>query len=404
MGIFFSSQVDVSDVFVDFHGADPKAKVEYVTLPSVFTSPIRPDLVADVHSRMARNKRQAYAVSKHAGHQSSAESWGTGRAVARIPRVPGGGTHRAGQGAFGNMCRGGRMFAPTKTWRRWHRKSSLTQRRYALVSALSASAVPALVMARGHKIEQLPEVPLVVDNKVIDNVDKTSKARKLLASLKAYDDVQKVKDSKNLRAGKGKMRNRRFVQRRGPLVVYNEKGPLVKAFRNLPGVELCCVTRLNLLQLAPGGHLGRFIVWTKDAFERLDSIYGTYKKAGNKVDYVLPRSMMTNADLGRVINSNEIQSSIQRKKTSVHIVRKRNPLRNLKMLAKLNPHAIVERRRAVYASHARDKKREQLLEAKRNGKTLPVNPKVTAAKKKLKAQKKSRVQLKRKFVKALLAK
>lgn len=48
------------------------------------------------------------------GHQTSAESWGTGRAVARIPRVRGGGTHRSGQGAFGNMCRGGRMFAPTK--------------------------------------------------------------------------------------------------------------------------------------------------------------------------------------------------------------------------------------------------------------------------------------------------
>lgn len=51
---------------------------------------------------------------RRAGHQTAAESWGTGRAVSRIPRVPGGGTHRAGQGAFGNMCRGGRMFAPTK--------------------------------------------------------------------------------------------------------------------------------------------------------------------------------------------------------------------------------------------------------------------------------------------------
>jgi large subunit ribosomal protein L4e len=46
---------------------------------------------------MAKNKRQAYAVSEKAGHQTSAESWGTGRAVARIPRVGGGGTHRSGQ-------------------------------------------------------------------------------------------------------------------------------------------------------------------------------------------------------------------------------------------------------------------------------------------------------------------
>jgi ribosomal protein L4 len=51
-----------------------------------------------------------------------------GRAVARIPRVSGGGTHRAGQAAFGNMCRSGRMFAPTKVWRKWHIKINQNQK------------------------------------------------------------------------------------------------------------------------------------------------------------------------------------------------------------------------------------------------------------------------------------
>ena len=51
-----------------------------------------------------------------------------GRAVARIPRVSGGGTHRAGQAAFGNQCRSGRMFAPTKVWRKWHQKINLNQK------------------------------------------------------------------------------------------------------------------------------------------------------------------------------------------------------------------------------------------------------------------------------------
>ena len=69
--------------------------------------------------------------------------------MARIPRVRGGGTHRSGQGAFGNMCRGGRMFAPTRTWRRWHRKVNTTQKRYAMVSGIAASGVPALVKAKG---------------------------------------------------------------------------------------------------------------------------------------------------------------------------------------------------------------------------------------------------------------
>lgn len=347
--------------------SENKPATQHVTLAAVLTSPIRSDIVQDVHTRMAKNKRQPYAVSKYAGHQTSAESWGTGRAVARIPRVSGGGTHRAGQGAFGNMCRGGRMFAPTKTWRRWHRKISVNQKRYALASALSASALPSLVLARGHRIENVPEVPLVVDNKTIDNIDKTSKAVALLKALRVYEDVEKVKDSKKLRRGKGKMRNRRYVQRRGPLIVYNEKTPLTKAFRNLPGVELAAVSRLNLLQLAPGGHLGRFVVWTKDAFERLDSIYGTYKKAAQeKVDYRLPRPVLTNADVTRIINSDEVQSQLREKipQQKIH-PRKKNPLKNLGFLVKLNPYAKTHKRRELLAKEKRDKKKKEILDSKR---------------------------------------
>lgn len=113
---------------------------------------------------MSKNKRQPYCVSKEAGHQTSAESWGTGRAVARIPRVRGGGTHRSGQGAFGNMCRGGRMFAPTKPWRRWHRKINVNQRRYALASAVAASGVPALVMSKGNITSIVTLTTQIIDN------------------------------------------------------------------------------------------------------------------------------------------------------------------------------------------------------------------------------------------------
>merc|ERR1712048_1374664 len=144
-------------------------------LPSVFKAPIRPDVVNFVHSNMAKNSRQPYAVSSIAGHQTSAESWGTGRAVARIPRVGGGGTHRSGQAAFGNMCRSGRMFAPTKIWRRWHRKVNVAQKRYAICSAIAATGVPALVMAKGHQIQGISEVPLVVADKV-QSFSKTEEA------------------------------------------------------------------------------------------------------------------------------------------------------------------------------------------------------------------------------------
>jgi large subunit ribosomal protein L4e len=341
-----------------------------VPLPAVFTAPIRRDIVHFVHTNLAKNHRQAYAVNKDAGHQTSAESWGTGRAVSRIPRVGGGGTHRSGQGAFGNMCRGGRMFAPTKTWRRWHRRVNVNQKRYALVSALAASAVPSLVMARGHRVEDVTEVPLVLSN--VEDVKKTREAYDVLARFGASADVDKAKASKKLRSGKGKMRNRRYVMRRGPLVIYNEKQGIDRAFRNLPGVDMCHVDRLNLLQLAPGGHLGRFCVWTQGAFEKLDALYGTYDgQASEKVGYRLPRPIMTNADLARLINSTDVQSALRPAKHSNRFanVLKKNPLRNLGAMVKLNPYALKHRRNEILAAEKRAADKEAGIKksrAKRN--------------------------------------
>jgi large subunit ribosomal protein L4e len=340
--------------------------VATVPLPAVLVAPIRPDVVRKVHTNMAKNKRQAYSVNVKAGHQTSAESWGTGRAVARIPRVPGGGTHRAGQAAFGNMCRGGRMFAPTKTWRRWHRMSNLQERRFAVCSALAASALPSLVMARGHKIDNVPEIPLVLSNSV-ESTTKTGNAVAILKRFAADADVEKVKESKKIRCGKGKMRNRRYVMRRGPLVIYNEDSGVTKAFRNIPGVELCHVSRLNLLSLAPGGHLGRFIVWTQGAFEKLDSVFGTFRKASEqKKDYKLPFPVMANSDLTRIINSDEIQSKLRpAKQAAKRATHKKNPLKNLGAMLKLNPYAKTLRRAEILQSQAAAKKRAAAVEARR---------------------------------------
>ena len=120
-----------------FSSKNPNSVVEEVPLPHVFLAPIRSDIVHFVFYNLNKNRRQAYAVNKDAGMLYAAESWGTGRAVARIPRVGGSGTHRSGQGAFGNQCRGGRMFILNTTWRRWHRKVNLTQRRHAVASAVA---------------------------------------------------------------------------------------------------------------------------------------------------------------------------------------------------------------------------------------------------------------------------
>ncbi|ESW34710.1 hypothetical protein PHAVU_001G174300 [Phaseolus vulgaris] len=339
-----------------------------VPLPDVMKAPIRPDIVNFVHSNISRNSRQPYAVSKRAGHQTSAESWGTGRAVSRIPRVPGGGTHRAGQAAFGNMCRGGRMFAPTKIWRRWHRKINVQQKRHAVVSAIAASAIPSLVQARGHRIESVPELPLVVSDS-IESVEKSKEAVKILQKIGAFPDAEKAKLSRGIRPGKGKMRNRRYISRRGPLIVYGSEGAkAVKAFRNIPGVEVANVDRLNLLKLAPGGHLGRFIIWTKSAFEKLDSIYGSFDKVSEKKKgYLLPRAKMVNSDLSRIINSDEVQSVVRPVNKEVkRATLKKNPLKNLNVMLKLNPYAKTAKRMALLAEKQRLVAKKEKLDQKRN--------------------------------------
>merc|ERR1719293_124737 len=147
-------------------------------------------------------------------------------------------------------------------------------------------------MARGHRIGEVAELPLVVSDG-IESVQKTKQALEILKKVGCEEELQRVLDSRKVRAGKGKMRNRRYVMRRGPLVIYNEDNGIVRAMRNIPGVETACVTRLNLLKLAPGGQFGRFIIWTEGAFEKLNAIYGDQgANAPSKKGYNLPRAQM----------------------------------------------------------------------------------------------------------------
>ncbi len=344
------------------------AKTGNHVLPAVFSTGIRTDIVNFVHTNINKNRRQGHAVNYEAGMKHSAESWGTGRAVSRIPRVGGSGTSRSGQGAFGNMCRKGRMFAPIRIWRRWHRRTNLRQRRYAVATALAASAILPLVQARGHRVDTVPEFPLVIENSV-EKIERTREAVRFLKFIGAWNDVQKVIDTSKIRAGRGKIRNRRHRTRRGPLVVYSGQNvPLIKALRNVPGVEVVHVTRLNLLQLAPGGHVGRFVIWTEDAFKELNNVFGTHKFAGKqKSGYVLPTHEVTNPDLGRIINSNEIQTAVRNQKGNnvLHTIQKRNPLTNNKHLDELNPNARIQRVAATKANEEGRKRRQERLTQKR---------------------------------------
>jgi len=223
-----------------------------------------------------------------------------------------------------------------------------------------------LVLARGHKIENVPEIPLVLDNSV-ESLTKTKQAVLALRTIGALADVEKVKDSKKLRAGKGKMRNRRYVQRRGPLVVYSEDNGVVRAFRNLPGVELSHVDSLNLLQLAPGGHLGRFVIWTRGAFDKLNANWGSVnRESTQKKGYFLPRPMVTNSDITRVINSDEIQSKVRAARVVPRLPKqKKNPLKNFGAMVKLNPYAVAARRFELLTEQRRASEKASGITARR---------------------------------------
>merc|ERR1712066_1105518 len=122
------------------------------------------------------------------------------------------------------------------------------QKRYAMCSAIAATGVPALVMAKGHVISGINEVPLVVSDKV-QGFQKTKETVAFLRRNKAWADVAKVYASRRMRAGKGKLRNRRHVQKKGPLVIYNDDQGLTKAFRNIPGVECIKMDNTDLTAL-----------------------------------------------------------------------------------------------------------------------------------------------------------
>ncbi|PKU82019.1 60S ribosomal protein L4-1 [Dendrobium catenatum] len=87
------------------------------------------------------------------------------------------------------------MFGATKIWSRSHRRVNINQRRYAVVSALAASAVPSLDLARGHRIESVPEISLVLSDSV-ESI--TSSAIKI---LKQVGELMRIRRKPRIRLG-----------------------------------------------------------------------------------------------------------------------------------------------------------------------------------------------------------
>merc|ERR1712224_491633 len=130
-------------------------------------------------------------------------------------------------------------------------------------------------------------------------------------------DLSRTTKSRGNRKGQGKFRNRAKVVSKGPMLIYNNDQGISLAVRNLVGVESGLVKNLNLINLAPGGHLGRFLIWTRTALEALDCIWGSPTISSSyKIGYELPHALVKNPYFNQLTHNNEIQTIINMSKTT----------------------------------------------------------------------------------------
>ncbi len=234
-----------------------------VKLPDVFNTPLRPDVVKRAVVALRSRQFQAQGRDVMAGKRTTAESHGVGMGIARVPRLKSG--HRA---AFGVSIVGGHQAHPPRSEKKIEKRIPKKEMRFALRSAVAATGDKKTVADRGHVVEDVPDFPLVVSNEV-EGLGKTRDVREVLLNLGVWGDVFRVRESRNIRAGKGKGRGRRYKQAIGPLIVVAKNEGVVEAGRNLPGVDVVLVDGLNVELLAPGTHLGRLTVWSQSAIEKL---------------------------------------------------------------------------------------------------------------------------------------
>lgn len=238
--------------------------VSKTMLPSVFETPLRPDVIKRAVLAIQSHRFQPQGRDPRAGKRTTAESRGVGLGISRVPRIKGG--NRA---AFGVSIVGGHRAHPSKSEKEIGRRIPRKEMNLALRSAIAATGNRETVARRGHLIDDVPEFPLIaVDD--IEQLQKTKEVENVFLQLGVWADVFRAKESRKVRAGKGKMRGRRYKQAVGPLLVVSGGGNVCRAARNLPGVNATQIERINAEMLAPGTHPGRLAVWSKSAFERLN--------------------------------------------------------------------------------------------------------------------------------------
>ena len=243
--------------------------IKETPLPGVFREEYRPDLIKRAVLAMQSHRLQPKGTSPLAGRKTSAESWGVGRGVSRVPRIKNG--RRA---ARAPQAVGGRRAHPPKTEKVLKRKINDKERRKAIRSAIAATINPELVRSRGHKFGEDVVLPIVVENSFV-TLERTAEVEEFFQTIGIGADLARAWERK-IRAGKGKMRGRRYKTKKSALIVISgdeveDPGniKITTSARNLPGVDVSYVDALNVELLAPGTHPGRLTVWTESSLTKL---------------------------------------------------------------------------------------------------------------------------------------
>jgi large subunit ribosomal protein L4e len=232
-----------------------------IDLPEVFETTYRPDLIKRAVLAAQANRTQDYGSDPFAGKRTSAESLGTGRGMARVPRSNGSG-RRVPQAV------GGRKAHPPKAEKDRTQKVNKKERQLAVRSAIAATADAELVAERGHRFDEDVELPLVVSDE-FEELLKTKEVVAFLEAIGLHADVERADEGRKVRAGRGKTRGRKYKEPSSILFVTSSEAGPSKAARNLAGVDVATAREVGAEDLAPGTHPGRLTVWTESAIEEV---------------------------------------------------------------------------------------------------------------------------------------
>jgi large subunit ribosomal protein L4e len=238
-----------------------------VTLPDVFETPLRRDIIKRAVLAQQSARYQRHGVDTMAGKRTTAESWGVGHGKARVPRRKGQGYQSASHAAFAPFTVSGRKTHPPEAVKNPIERINKKERRLAIRSAIAATANREVVSSRGHAFEA-DQLPLVIVDKLQD-LQSTEEVKGVFENLGLWNDIVRVKNGRKVRAGNARRRGRKYRKPVGPLIVIAEDGGIRQAARNLPGVNVVYVSKLNAEILAPGTQPGRLTIWTKSAIEAL---------------------------------------------------------------------------------------------------------------------------------------